>query len=317
MLDIQLRNLLEQSRASGVPDLADVPTAAAREIYSAILAAGDLPRADVETSERIIEWPGGTLALRIHRPRGSVAARAGVLYLHGGGFTVGRPSDYDGVCSTLAQESGCVLVLPQYRLAPEHPFPAAVDDAWAALQWLARRGGDIGVDTDRLLVAGDSAGANLATVLALLARDHGGPSLLRQTLVYPVVTGAPGQFPSYQAFGEGYTLTNRLIERWSGGYLTNEADRSDWRAAPLLAQDLSRLPPTLLLLAGLDPLHDEGLEYARRLAEAGSAVSLVDYPGLAHGFVSMGGALATARLAVSQLASAWRLASVATSAQEQ
>ncbi len=316
MLDIQLLNLLEQSRASGVPDLAEVPTEAAREIYSAMLAAGDLPRADVDISERTIEGPGGALTLRVHRPRGSVAARAGVLYLHGGGFTVGRPSDYDGVCSTLAHESGCVLVLPQYRLAPEHPFPAAVHDAWAALQWLALHGGDIGVDSSRLLVAGDSAGANLATVLALSARDRGGPKLLQQTLVYPVVTGMPGQFPSYQAFGEGYTLTNRLIERWCGGYLANEADRSDWRAAPLLAEDLSGLPPTLLLLAGFDPLHDEGLEYARRLTEAGSAVSLVDYPGLAHGFVSMGGAVATARLAVSQLGGAWRLA-VATPTQEQ
>ncbi len=308
MLDIQLRNLLEQAAASGVPDMADVPMVAAREIYSAILAAGDLPPASgVDISERRIDGPGGTLALRIYRPRGA-SDRGAVLYSHGGGFCVGRPQDYDGVCSTLSLEADCVVVQCDYRLAPEHPFPAAVEDTWAALNWLAGHAGELGADANRLVVAGDSAGANLSAVMALLARDAGGPALRQQTLIYPVVTTVPGQFASARAFGEGYTLTHRLVERFYAAYLSERKDDEDWRAGPLLKEDVSNLPPALLMVAGYDPLRDEGIAYADKLASANTPVSLIDYPGLAHGFISMGGALTAARLAVSQVAHAWRLA---------
>lgn len=308
MLDIQLRNLLDHTRASGVPDMADVPFPAAREIYSAILAAGDLPVADVDITERRIDGPDGALTLRLYRPRTPGKARGAVLYSHGGGFCLGRPQDYDGVCSTLCLEADCVVVQCDYRLAPEHPFPAAVDDSWAALNWLAAHAGSLGADPARLIVAGDSAGANLTAVLALLARDQGGPALRQQTLIYPVVTTVPGQFESARRFGEGYTLTNRLIERISGAYVNDAKHLDDWRAGPLLAADLSALPPALLMVAGFDPLRDEGIAYADKLADAGTQVSLIDYPGLAHGFISMGGALTAARLAVSQVATAWRLA---------
>ncbi len=306
MLDIQLRNLLDQMRASGMPDMADLPTAAAREMYSAVCTTSDLPTADVDIEELTIDGPGGALTLRLYRPRGD-GTRGAVLYLHGGGFCLGHPRDYDGVCSTLSLEADCVVVQADYRLAPEHPFPAAVEDAWAALQWLAAHAADLGADPARLIVAGDSAGANLAAVMAIQARENGGPALRQQTLIYPVVTVVPGKFDSYRQFGEGYTLTMRMAERWMGDYLEKKADVADWHAAPLIAQDLSHLPPALIMVAGFDPLRDEGIAYADRLTEAGTPATLIDYPGLAHGFISMGGALTAARLAVSQVADAWRL----------
>lgn len=306
MLDIQLRKLFEHGRESGVPDMADVPMPAAREIYTAQLTATDLPVADVDIDDHRIDGPGGALPLRLYRPRGRTGRRGAALYLHGGGFCVGRPQDYDGVCSQLCREADCIVVQVDYRLAPEHPFPAAIDDAWAALQWLSQHGDSIGADTGRLIVAGDSAGANLAAVMALMARDRGGPALRQQTLVYPVVTAAPGQFDSYRTHGEGYTLTTRLMARFNDAYLGAAHVPPDWRAAPLMADTHSGLPPALVQVAGFDPLHDEGLAYAEALASAGTPVSLVTYPGLAHGFISMGGAVTAARLAVSQVASAWR-----------
>jgi acetyl esterase len=304
MLDNQLRNLLEQARAAGVPDLAEVPPPVARDIYARMLAGTDLPPADVAIEDRAIEGPAGPLTLRVYRPRHEPAGA--VFYLHGGGFAMGRPQDYDGVCSNLAAWSGCVLVQVDYRLAPEHPFPAYVDDTWAALQWLAAHALELGTTPDRLIVAGDSAGANLAAVMALLARDAGGPALVQQTLIYPVVAAQPDDFESYRRCAEGPTLTTRHTWHFHALAHGSHDAVTDVRAAPLLAGNLAGLPPALIQVAGYDPLHDEGIAYAERLAQAGVHVSLVDYPGLAHGFIAMGRVLDTARLAVQQVAAAWR-----------
>ncbi len=306
MLDIQLRNLLEGARAAGAPDFADLPPAVARGLYSQILAASDLAPAAVDIEDRVIEGPGGDLALRIYRPRGPRKARGAVLYLHGGGFVMGRPQDYDGVASHLSERSDCVLVQVDYRLAPEHPFPAAVDDSYAALCWLGAHAAELEVDPARIAVAGDSAGANLATVCAILARDRGGPLLVQQILIYPVTAAAPGMFDSYLRFGEGFTLTARAAHYFTGHYLGDGVPATDFRAAPLLAEDLGGLPPALVLLAGYDPLRDEGAAYANRLIAAGTPASLIEYAGLAHGFFTMAGAVHTARLAVEQVAGALR-----------
>jgi acetyl esterase len=308
MLDIQLHNLLEGMRASGAPDFADLPPAAARELYSQILARGDVPVADVVIEERRIDGPGSELVLRIYRPRGSGGVRGAVLYLHGGGFVVGRPQDYDGVASVLCAQADCVLVQVDYRLAPEHPFPAAVDDSYAALVWLAAHAGELGIDPARIAVAGDSAGANLATVCAILARDRGGPALVRQVLIYPVTAPEPGMFDSYRRHGEGYTLTSRSAWYFTELYLGGRRAVTDFRVAPLFADELGGLPPALVLVAGYDPLRDEGIAYADKLAAAGTHVTLVVYAGLAHGFISMGGALDAARIAVDQVASVLRRA---------
>lgn len=314
-LDNQLLKLLEQGRALGVPDLADLPPAAAREVYRMLVTTHDAPAIDLPVEDRAIPGPGGELALRIYRPPGDVVPRGAVLYLHGGGFVVGCPNDYDGLARSLCAQSGCVLVLPDYRLAPEHPFPAAVEDAWAALAWLAANADEIGcVDADgqaRIAVAGDSAGANLAAVCALLARDRGGPALCQQTLIYPVTVVDGARFESRRTYGEGLTLSTRSMHYFTSHYLGSEdflnSDHvRDFRAAPLEAADLSGLAPALVLVAGFDPLRDEGVAYASALQTAGSDAVLIEYAGLAHGFINMSGAVEAARLAVAQVANAWR-----------
>jgi acetyl esterase len=191
-----------------------------------------------------------------------------------------------------------------YRLAPEHPFPAAVDDSYAALVWLAEHAAELGADPARVAVAGDSAGANLAAVCAILARDRGGPALVQQTLIYPVTAPQPGLFESHRRCGEGYTLTSRTVRYFDELYLGERRPMGDFRAAPLSAADLRGLPPALVLLARYDPLRDEGEAFAEALGGAGNHVTLVEYASLAHGFISMGGVLNAARLAVWQVADA-------------
>ncbi|GGB98505.1 lipase [Marinobacterium zhoushanense] len=304
MLDPQIRALLEQAREAGAPDFADLPPAVAREMYSQILAATDLPvPAEVALSERTMAGPGGELILRCYRPA-KAEVRGAVLYLHGGGFVVGTPSDYDGVAGTIAALSGCLVVQVDYRLAPEHPFPAAVEDSYAALVWLREQATELGIDPARIAIAGDSAGANLSAVCALLARDRGGPALALQCLIYPATANGQVQYDSYRRFGAGYTLTSRAMSYFMGHYLTGSDAPADMRMAPLSAPDLSGLPPALVQVAGYDPLRDEGIAYAEAMAAAGTSVTLVEYASLAHGYISMAGISAGARLALEQVATA-------------
>lgn len=308
MLDLQIQALLEQAKAAGAPDFADLPPAVAREVYSQILAATDLPvPADVAISERTLAGPGGELTLRCYRPQQS-EIRGAVLYLHGGGFVVGCPRDYDGVAGNIAALSGCLVVQVDYRLAPEHPFPAAVEDSYAALVWLREQAAELGIDPERIAIAGDSAGANLAAVCALLARDRGGPALALQCLIYPATASGQVQYDSYRRFGAGYTLTNRSMTYFMSHYLDDSGEPADFRLAPLGAPDLSGLPPVLLQVAGYDPLRDEGIAYADALVAAGTPVTLVEYSGLAHGYISMAGVSGGARLALEQVATALRRA---------
>lgn len=304
MLDKQIAELLEMAKAAGAPDLCELPPAASRQVYSEIVRSADLAAADVEIVDRTIEGPGGALGLRIYTPRDAAAGpRGAVLFLHGGGFVVGAPQDYDGLVSTLCRESGCVVVSVDYRLAPEHPFPAAVEDSEAAMGWLFAHASELGADARRVAVAGDSAGGNLAAVLALLNRSSEGPELAGQILLYPVTSERPGMFESYARYESGYFLTRGTMDYFSQHYHGPDLAAADWRGAPLLVDDVSGLPPALILVGGFDPLRDEGIAYAGRLAEAGNQVMLVEYAGLTHGFMAMGGAVDAARLAVEQVAS--------------
>lgn len=308
MLDKQIAALLEMAKSAGAPDLCELPPAVGRQVYSEIVRSGDLAPADVGISERSIDGPGGALGLRIYTPRDAVqTSRGAVLYLHGGGFVVGAPQDYDGLVSTLCQESGCVVVSVDYRLAPEHPFPSAVEDAEAAMGWLFAHASELGADARRVVVAGDSAGGNLAAVLALLNRSSEGPALAGQVLLYPVTSERPGMYESYARYESGYFLTRGTMDYFSMHYHGPDLAAADWRGAPLLAEDVSGLPPALVLVGGFDPLHDEVVAYAKRLSEAGNQVTLVEYAGLTHGFMAMGGAVNAARLAVEQAASSVRL----------
>jgi len=308
MLDHQLDAMMKQVQAAGMPDLADLPPEPCRGLYRQILAAADVKPADVAVSDRQITGPQGAAAigLRVYTPR-RAGPHALVVYYHGGGYVLGDLDGYDNVCRQLCEDSGAVVVSVGYRLAPEHPFPAAIDDAWAALVWVAEHARALGADPLRLGVAGDSAGAVLATVMTLLARDAHGPHVAFQALVYPPAAGGhDGHYPSRTLHAAGPTLTLRTMEYFNAHTFGATAKAPDFRGAPLLASSLAGLPPSLLMLATHDPLRDEALAYGEALLAAGNAVTVVEYHGLAHGFVSMGGGIGAARLAQQQLAQALR-----------
>jgi acetyl esterase len=222
-----------------------------------------------------------------------------LVFFHGGGWTIGDLDTHDGVCRQLAVGARCAVFSVDYRLAPEHPFPAAVEDCFFATKFVFDHAQELKVDRSRLAVGGDSAGGNLAAVVALMARDQGGPPLAYQLLIYPA-TDQRCQMPSHERNGEGYLLTREGIRFFRAAYLPDEKDRTDWRASPLLAADHARLPPAFVLTAGYDPLVDEGRAYAERLAQAGAETSYREYPDMVHGFVLFGGVVDTANAAVDE-----------------
>ena len=247
------------------------------------------PRRDVRISQWSFAGPGGQVPVRVHTPAGPVgAARPVVLNLHGGGFALGSARQSDWVSSNVAAGVGAVVVAPDYRLAPTHPFPAAVDDAWAALRWVETNATEFGADPGRIAVMGDSAGANLAAVVSLMARDHGGPHVRHQGLVYPVgeLDGRIFEDPSAVANLAPVVLSNDDMRVFSTLYLPPDHDPADWRASPALAADHAGLPPTTVVLAGLDPLHDSGARYAQLLADAGVEVRVELFHRMPHGFLS-------------------------------
>jgi len=311
MLDWQLAAMMKQAQAAGLPDLCDLPPGPCRGLYREILAAADMPPADVAVDNRRIAVAGGnaTIGLRIYTPRSGAATepRAVVVYYHGGGYVLGDLDGYDRVARQLCADSDAVVVSVDYRLAPEHPYPAAVDDAWTALHWVANHARELGADPARLGVAGDSAGAVLATVMALMARDARGPRIGFQALLYPPAAGGhDGDFPSRMAHAAGPTLTLRTMAYFNRHYFGAVGKAGDYRGAPLRADDLAGLPPSLLMLATHDPLRDEAMAYGEALLAAGNAVTVVEYHGLAHGFISMAGGIHAARLAQQQFAQALR-----------
>ena len=238
-----------------------------------------------------------------YRPAGAPASTplAVLVFFHGGGWVIGDLETHDVLCRQLTAGSGVSVVSVDYCLAPEHKFPAAVDDAWAATRWVVAHAGELAVDASRLAVGGDSAGGNLAAVVALLARGKGAPAIAVQVLIYPVAD-LVGETRSYRDFAEGYLLTREGMRWFIAHYLTAEAEAVDWRASPLRAQSLAGLPPALIVTAGFDPLRDEGEAYAERLREAGVRVDSVCYGGMIHGFVPMGRLLDTAGRAISLIA---------------
>jgi acetyl esterase len=224
------------------------------------------------------------------------------VFFHGGGWVIGNLETHDVVCRKLAHEGELIVISVDYRLAPEHKFPAAVDDAIAATKWIAAHARQLGIDASRLMVGGDSAGGNLAAVVSLAARDGGGPDIAGQVLVYPV-TDVSQKLPSHREPETSILLTHAVMDWFIHHYMGN-ADGSDWRASPAHARTLAGLPPAYVLTAGADPLRDEGAEYVARLKDAGVSVDYSHFPGQFHGFLTMGKLLKQADVAVSEIA-AW------------
>ncbi len=265
-----------------------------------------IPMARVEA----LEVPGqdGPIPARLYVPGGLApgAPMPLTIYLHGGGWVVGDLETHDGVCRFLAAAAGTAVLAVDYRLAPEHPFPAAVEDAWAAFAWATVNAAELGLDPARIGIAGDSAGANLSAVVCLLARAGGGTMPAMQLLIYPP-TDAAGDFPSRRLFAEGFLLTKGDSDAFERHYLPPGADATDPRASILLAPDLSGLPPAYVATAGFDPLRDEAEAYALRMREAGVRVALRRHPGLIHSFANHTAISRTARGAMLEAAGALRM----------
>jgi len=287
-LDPKAQLLLDKVAQSGIPSYERLPPKLARQLYEkACEGARGTPPELACVTDITLPGPAGDLMARCYRPREEGLLPV-LVFFHGGGFTIGSPQSHDAVCRHLSARADCLVVSIAYRLAPEHRFPAALEDAYAATSWVAEHADRLGGDTARLAVAGDSAGGNLAAVTCLLAREAGFPQLRFQLLIYPS-TDMTESFPSHRTFAEGYLLTRDLVRWFHGNYLTPDADPKNWRISPLHAPDHSGLPPAHVLTAGFDPLQDEGRAYAEKLRDAGVAVSYRHYPGMLHGFVTQPG----------------------------
>lgn len=295
-LNATLSNILEQMAAANTPPLESMTPADARQFYLALRAMAGEPEPVGEVAERKIPGPGGDIPVRIYKPEGPGPFPM-LVYFHGGGWVIGSIETHDPLCRLLTNAAGCITVSVDYRLAPEHRFPAALDDAFAAAAWAAANATILGGQNDLIAVGGDSAGGNLATGVARMARDKGTPPILYQLLIYPGTDWGLDR-PSYVENGEGYFLTKNAVAWFWSQYVEDEADRTDPRASPLRAEDLSNLPPALVVTAEFDPLRDEGEAYALRLQEAGVAVDAIRYDGMIHGFFQMTGVLGEARMAV-------------------
>ncbi|MFN8621222.1 MAG: alpha/beta hydrolase [Chloroflexota bacterium] len=307
-LDPEAQAIIDAVREAGIPAWHTLPVDEARVRYEArtrMLGGEPIPVASV----RDVRAPGaaGELDARVYHPAPGTTPPI-LLYLHGGGWVLGSLDTHDRVCRELARETGAVVVSPAYRLAPEHPHPAALEDAYAVLSWLAGPGGaEVGGDGTRIAVSGDSAGGHLTAALCLLARDRGGPRIAAQAPIYPAVEPR-FDTPSMIANRDGYLLTREDLI-WFWGHLLDGAapgvatDPASY-AAPLLAVDVSGLPPAIVVTAEYDPLRDEGRAWAARLASAGVNVELAEYQGVTHNFVVLPGEMPKGRDAVRRIA-AW------------
>jgi acetyl esterase len=299
----QVAQLLERVARSPLPPYHTVSPFVARRIYRDTRAAL-APKAPELAEVRL--HAATNFAVRAYRPSKDGVLPA-LVFFHGGGWTIGDVDTHDVLCRQLALGAGCMVLSVDYRLGPEHPFPAAVDDCFAAVRWTLENAAKLGIDPQRVAVGGDSAGGNLAAVVALLARDAGGPSIAYQLLVYPA-TDQRGIAPSHERNGQGYLLTRDAMDYFRSAYLPDEADWGDWRASPLLAPSHAGLPPALIVTAGYDPLVDEGREYAEKLRAAGVKVEYREYSDMVHGFILFGGVLDTANTAVAECSTALRTA---------
>ncbi len=311
-IDPQAQTILDamaQAEAEGRPKFETMSPDEARRQFRETRPGVTPDAPDVAHVEDLtVDGPGGPIPVRAYRPAGSDADNAlpVLVYFHGGGWVFGDIDTFDVLCRQVANAGGAALFSVDYRMGPEDKFPAAVEDAYAVTRWVGDGAGGRAIDTTKIGVIGDSAGGNLAAVVALMARD-GGPKLVFQSLLYGVTDLRWGR-PSHESFAEGYLLSMPLLDWFLGHYLNSPDDVHDWRASPLLADDHSGLPPALIITAGYDPLRDEAKAYADRLAEAGVAVEYRCFDGQIHGFMSMGRIIDDAAVAIGEVGASLRRA---------
>ena len=301
----QAQEVLDLLEQFGVSQLSDLSVEDARNLI--VTMAAERPGPDVaEVRDLKVPGPAGDIPVRFYRPAGSAPSDqlAVLVYFHGGGWVIGNLESHDGTARWLANRTGVAVASVDYRLGPEHVFPAAVDDCWAATNWVAANGADLGIDPNRLVVGGDSAGGNLAAVVALMARDAGAPPIRLQLLVYPAVD-ARMEHPSVDENGTGYLLSkadmNWFYEHYGRG---RAVPADDWRLSPLLSPSLAGVAPAYVLTAELDPLRDEGEAYAAALEAAGVPTQHRRFDGMIHGFFTMVGAMDAADEAQEEAAKA-------------
>ena len=305
-LDPQAKAVIDLVIKSGRPPYHQLSPKDARQMFRETRPASTPPAPAIG---EVKDLRADTVPIRLYRPAGVPASTLlpALVFFHGGGWVIGDLETHDVLCRQITAGAGISVVNVDYRLAPEHKFPAAVDDAWATTRWVAAHARELGIDGARLAVGGDSAGGNLAAVVAILARDHGGPSLTLQVLTYPV-TDVAAESASYAEFADGFMLTRDSMRWFIAHYLPNKQDALDWRVSPLRAASLAGVAPALIVTAGFDPLRDEGDAYARRLREAGVRVDTICYGGMIHGFAPMGRLIETGNRAVAHTAASLRQA---------
>jgi acetyl esterase len=295
-----VKAFLDQMAAVPGPKMWEVPPPAAREAFAAMMqlvGPKDVPIGKVQNLT--MPGPGGELALRIYTPVAAKSEKLPTLvFFHGGGYVIGDLDTHDGLCRMFANDANMRVIAVDYRLAPEHKFPAAIEDAYAALCWIEAHAADLGVDANHIAVGGDSAGGGLAAAAALTAKEKGAPKIAFQMLLFPV-TQIGSKTKSLHEFAQGYFLELATLEWFYDHYgAASDVDRKDPRMSPLLAKDFAGLPPAYVMLAGFDPLHDEGMAYAEKLRAAGVSVAVADYSDLVHDFIYMQSVLPQAPEAV-------------------
>jgi acetyl esterase len=301
----EIRSLLEAMAAQGGPAMETLSAAQAREAAHGL----DQLAGDAESVARIenreIPSRSGELPVRIYVPEGN-GPFPGVVFLHGGGWVICDLDTHDNICRAIARRASSVVVSVDYRLAPEHPFPAALEDSFDAACWVTDNAATLGIDPGRVIIAGDSAGANMATVIAAKARGAERPAIALQVLAYPATDLTSFDTASYREFGEDHFLTRALMERFVSEYIPRADDRKTPDASPRFIADLSGMPPALVITGECDPLRDEGEAYAKRMKHDGVPVTLERYDGMIHPFLNFLGVTASANKALDQIAGAIR-----------
>ena len=300
-VDPDVATLLDTLAQSGAPELHTLPVPAARALAAGFAAMGIATEEVGSVEDRTARADGIEVPVRVYRPRSDAAVQPVLVYLHGSGWMYGDLEMSDAICRRIANVADCIVVAPDYRLAPEHPYPAALDDTMAVLAWVSAEASTFGGDPDRVAIGGESAGGNLAAAAALAARDRTALSLRLQLLVCPV-TDHDLDTPSYHAYAEGFVLTRAAMQWLWDMYVPDPARRDEPYVSPLRAGDLTGLAPAHVMTAELDPLRDEGEAYASRLRAAGVDAEVRRYDGLVHGFLTLGGAIRAGATAIDDAA---------------